>query len=222
MKNFIFFLKYEGVFFRKNYFSFLLLCVFYSFCGFIFAYGLQYQPSVLQQIGGFLLWIFAVFSLLLSLENILKPFFQTDYLEQIYIICTSYIPFILAKWCGLVFFYIGGLVVISPLFTMLYHIAWKDYLYIISMLLLTLPSIALWLLFLFSLTRTLSYASHIILILFFPFLVPFFIFGSNFLIIDKNILLILPSIKFLIGFFLFSFLLLPYATSMVLKYSLRD
>ena len=145
----------------------------------LFPLAISPDPAVLENIGPGVIWVAALLSVLMSLQNLFRSDFDDGAIEQIllspYPGALLVLARVLAQWCvtGL------PLILISPLLGLLLHLDFHVIKVLFVSLLLGVPYLSMVGAIGVALTVGLRQAGALLSLLVLPLYVPVLIFGSN-------------------------------------------
>ncbi len=185
----------------------------------LFPLAISPDPVVLKNIGPGVIWIAALLSILLSLQNIFRSDFDDGFMDQIllspYPAPLIVLARLLAQWCA-----IGlPLILVSPLLGVLLHFDSSVILVLFISLLLGIPCLNMVGAIGAALTTGLRQASALLSLLVLPLYVPVLIFGSNAVIFASKNLPYNGQLLWLAAFLVLSLTLAPIVISASLRVS---
>ena len=195
------------------------LCFFIIICS-LFPLGLSAERELLNTIGGGVIWVSILLSLMMGLNQLFRDDYEAGVLEQFLFTNTSLTQVVLAKiaayWCVSVL----PMIILSPIVGTAYHLTSDQILVLVMGLALGSPTLALLGSIGSALTLNLKNGGVLLAILILPLFAPVLIFGAG-MVNAVHIGLPVNAQLSILGALLFGSLsLAPFATSFALKNSL--
>lgn len=185
----------------------------------LFPLAISPDPAVLKKIGPGIIWVAALLSILLSLQNLFRSDFSDGSMEQILLSpfpgSLLFLAKILAQWCvtGL------PLVLISPLLGLLLYLETHVIYVLFISLLMGVPYLNMVGAIGVALTIGLKQAGALLSLLVLPLYVPVLIFGSNAVISAANDLPYNGQLLWLAALLVLATTLSPFVINFTLKVS---
>jgi len=178
------------------------------------------DSKVLQFIGPGVIWVCALLTMLLSMQQFFKEDYQDGCLDHLSMMPAPLSYYVIAKvlvhwlWVGL------PLILLTPLIGLLYQLSPHTILILMMSLTLGTPSLILIAAILAALTVTLRQNSVLILLMALPLYAPILIFGAAapFAVLDWP----LAAMAFLAAILVLAVSLLPVATAGILRSSIKQ
>ncbi|HAY45176.1 MAG TPA: heme exporter protein CcmB [Gammaproteobacteria bacterium] len=195
------------------------LCFFIIICS-LFPLGLSAERELLNTIGGGVIWVSILLSLMMGLNQLFRDDYEAGVLEQFLFTNTSLTQVVLAKiaayWCVSAL----PMIILSPIVGTAYHLTSDQILVLVMGLALGSPTLALLGSIGSALTLNLKNGGVLLAILILPLFAPVLIFGAG-MVNAVHIGLPVNAQLSILGALLFGSLsLAPFATSFALKNSL--
>lgn len=191
--------------------------VFFLIIALLFPFSLPAEISLLQKIGGGVIWVAAVLATLLSLENMFNGDYQDGTLEQTVIHQRSLVLAVLGKviahWSATGLF----LALFSPALCLAFNVPTEQIWVLFVGLLLGTPSLTLIGAIGAALTVTLRRGGVLIAIVILPLYIPILIFGAGMLSQSQQGLEIASQIYTLGAILVLTLTLAPFAIAGALK-----
>lgn len=201
----------------RNTGTLILPLIFFLIIALLFPFSLPAEVSLLQRIGGGVIWVSAVLATMLSLESMFQADYQDGTLEQMVIhhrdLSLAMMGKVLAHWTatGLL------LTLFSPLLCMTFNIP-SDQIWVLFFgLLLGTPTLTLIGAIGAALTVTLRRGGVLIAIIILPLYIPILIFGAGMLSQHAQGLEIVSQIYTLGAMLVLALTLAPFAIAGALK-----
>ncbi len=217
MQTFLLYFQREWALMFRNTSSLIQPLVFFIIIALLFPFSLPAENSLLQSIGGGVIWVAAVLATVLSLETM----FYTDYmdgtLEQTLIhprsLSAAMLGKILAHWSG------TGLILsmFSPVLCLTFNIPGEQIWVLFTGLLLGTPSLSLIGAIGAALTVTLRRGGVLIAIIILPLYIPILIFGAGMLTQSAQGLPIASQLYALAAILVLALTLAPFAIAGALR-----
>ncbi len=191
--------------------------VFFIIIALLFPFSLPAEVSLLQKIGGGIIWVAAVLATLLSLEAMFHADYHDGSLEQVLIhqrsLAAAMLGKVLAQWSatGLV------LTLFSPVLCLTFNIPVEQIWVLFIGLLLGTPSLSLIGAIGAALTVTLRRGGVLIAIIILPLYIPILIFGAGMLAQATQGLPVISQIYTLGAILVLSLTLAPFAIAGALR-----
>lgn len=185
----------------------------------LFPLAISPDPAVLKKIGPGIIWVAALLSILLSLQNLFRSDFSDGSMEQILLSpfpgSLLFLAKILAQWCvtGL------PLVLISPLLGLLLYLETHVICVLFISLLMGVPYLNMVGAIGVALTIGLKQAGALLSLLVLPLYVPVLIFGSNAVISAANDLPYNGQLLWLAALLVLATTLSPFVINFALRVS---
>jgi len=218
MKNtLVLFFQREWQLMFRNTSTLIQPLMFFVIIALLFPFSLPAENTLLQRIGGGVIWVSAVLATLLSLESMFRPDYQDGSLEQYLIskrsLVLAMLGKILAHWSA------TGLILslFSPFLSLTFDIPSEQIWVLFVSLLLGTPSLSLIGAIGAALTVTLQRGGVLIAIIILPLYIPILIFGAGMLNQSNQGLDVSSQLYALAAILALSITLAPFAIASSLK-----
>ncbi len=217
MNTLLLYFKREWQLLFRNTGALIQPLVFFIIIALLFPFSLPAEITLLQKIGGGIIWVAAVLASLLSLENMFQSDYQDGTLEQAIIhqrsLEMAMLGKVLAHWSATGLF----LTVFSPLLCLTFNIPSEQIWVLFFGLLLGTPSLTLIGAVGAAITVTLRRGGVLIAIIILPLYIPVLIFGAGMLSQSAQGLEITSQLYTLAAIFVLAITLAPFAIASALR-----
>lgn len=185
----------------------------------LFPLAIGPSPDTLQRIGGGVVWVAAILSLLLGMERLFRDDFADGSLEQYMLSSTPLYLIVTVKVLAHWLMHIIPLVLISPLLALFLHLTVDMYVALMLTLLLGTPLISFVGAIGVALTVGLHRGGVLLALLLIPIFIPLLIFATSAIESASMLLPYYQQLAFIAALLLFSVALSPMAIAYSLKVS---
>jgi len=220
-KVFLSLLYFELLLFYRDKRTFLHALAFFLIVALLFPIALSPFPELLRKFAPGIVWVAALLSTLLALENWLRSDLEDQALEQLLLstcpLSTVVAAKILAFWLASAL----PLIVATPLLGLLLHLSGKEILILMASLLSGTPALIAIGATCKTLTLQLQQSGALLGLLVLPLCLPILLMGINTLMQAQLSLPVLGNLAFLSGLSLIGFALLPIAIACALRWGME-
>lgn len=220
MLNNIFFIhrvRREWTVQSRQWTYFLYSNLFFIMVSVFFPLGLPNEPNTLELIAPALYWFAALFAIILSSERLFSSERDNGVIAQWIVSGQPLVWFLWPKLIIHACLVCFPLLLITPLFVLLFHLnAFQGFVLAVGFL-AGVPIIILLVAFASALSNSLGDRSMLVNLLVLPLAIPVQVFGSHLVLLAKNHMVILPLLGLMSGMSLLMIAVFPFIIAFVLR-----